>query len=158
MFCILDPGPKRLMSLVAGDPLPFVKCLPANRRFVSALPDSEEFLVLAPRISQVILPAVDTAKLQVSHDPIPGERILENFPAILKNLAPCRNCSIPVTLSLIGACQALVRGKSRIHSRREQFDCPVEPPLRQCNLACKVVKAALIERGWQACLKKLQPM
>src|SRR6266849_7732102 len=149
MLSIRDPGPRTGMLLLAGHLLPFVKCLLANRQLVSVLPDSEEFLVLAARPGEVTYPIVDPTKLQVSHDPICRERILEDFSAILKDQLPARSCSIPIMLSLIGTRQTLVGGKLRIlrHSRREQFDGRPESPLRQRNLSCEIVKAALVEGG-----------
>ncbi len=114
-----------------------MKRLLAKRQLVSVLPDSEEFLVLAARLGEV-MHTVDPSKLEVSHDPIRGERILENLSSILKYLPPARRCSVPIMLSLIGSCQTLVRRKSRIfcHSRRKQFDSRRESPLRQRNLSC----------------------
>src|SRR6266403_2473200 len=138
MLSIRDPGPNTGMLLLAGHLLPLVKCLLANRQVVSILPDSEDFLVLAARPGEVTYPIVDPTKLQVSDDPICGERILENYSAILEDLLPSSNCSIPFVLRLIGTRHTLVRGKLRIlrHSRQEQFDSWPEPSLRQCNLTC----------------------
>src|ERR1051325_972667 len=120
------------MLLLAGHLLPFPKSLLANRQLVSVLPDSEEFLVLAARFGQIILLAVDPAKLQMSRDPIRREIILQNLAAILEDLPPCRRRPIPIALSLVDTCQALVRYKSRILccSRGEQFDSRPQSPLR----------------------------
>ena len=130
-------GPNTEMLVLARHLLPFMKRLLANGQVIGVLPDSEEFLVLAARLGEV-MHTVDPSKLEVSHDPICGERILENFSSILYDLPPARRCSAPIMLSLIGACQTLVRRKSRIfcHSRREQFDSLRESPLRQRNLSC----------------------
>jgi hypothetical protein len=135
--CILGPGPKTGVLLLVRHLLPFMKRLLANGQVIGVLPDSEEFLVLRAPLGEV-MHTVDPSKLEVSHDPICGERILENFSSILKDLPPARRCSVPIMLSLIGARQTLVRRKSRIfcHSCREQFDSQREFPLRQRNLSC----------------------
>src|SRR6267143_7011615 len=138
MLSTQGPGPKLGMLHLANDLMPFAKRLLADWQIVSLLPDSEEFLVLAARFGDVAQLAVHATKLHMRHDPICGERILENFSSILKDLPPARRCSVPIMLSLIGACQTLVRRKSRIfcQSRREQFDSRRESPLRQRNLSC----------------------
>src|SRR6516162_8763354 len=114
--CFLSgtPGPKTWALFVSGNHPPFVKCLLANRQLVSVLPDSKEFLVLAARPRKVAGAVIDATKLKVSHNPIRGKRILENFSAIPKDLLPTGNCAIPFVLSLIGARKTLVRGKLRI--------------------------------------------
>src|SRR5919108_1930667 len=137
MIFILDPGPRIGMLLLAGHLLPFKKCLLANRQVVSVLPDLEEFLVLFARPRVVAQAIEDATKLKAGHDPIRWERILENFTAVVKDLPPSRRCLIPIPLSLIGACQTLIRCKARILRRscRERLDRRVDSAIRQSNFS-----------------------